>query len=266
MFHDTPLYEVNRFAPWELFCSAFRAHEEAERSKSPMERLHHNRTLLLFSFAFLEALLNYSVRKFGNEEDVRTLLRYKEMKDKINFIEKKVGTKVDRTEFEEINKSFKDFRAEIVHFKRSDHQPQFFAQFLDSKKLIRLMQALGVRIFLLTEKEFPYWLTGWNYTGFNSNIRDLLLSNNGNGFGYSLGNMGFKFKPLCGPGMMSFSEGHMSTLEHFKEICSFLVAYGGDAEPVSSLFPTRPRLLKNWWCQASLEAAEREVMQARGML
>jgi hypothetical protein len=137
-------------------------------------------------------------------------------------------------------------------------------QHIHPAKFMILIEKFSLRVFLPTHGEFPYWLTGWNYTGFNGNWRDLYLSNNGNGFGHSLDRMGFQFKPMQGAGTQGFVQAHMSTFEHYDEIRSFLDTYPADAEPISATFPTRPRLLRNWWCQTSLHAAEGDVMRAAG--
>jgi len=265
-FHDQPLFEFNRFAPWELFCSAYRAGREGESAKSPIDRLHFNRTMLLFAFAAIEAMLNYMVQRLGTSrgEDKTSFIRNKGLSDKLAYIEAQVGQAIVRTEFDQLMEDYAFLRHEIVHFKRTDQQPQFHVQHLQPPKLIQLLQVFFVRSFVATHGEFPYWITGSNYSGFNGNWRDLFLSNNGNGFSYTLGRMGFPFKPMCGPGSMDFAGAHMATLEHFYEIHSFLDRFPRDVEPISHRFPQSPRLVRRWWMSTVMEAIEAEVYEALG--
>jgi hypothetical protein len=153
-------------------------------------------------------------------------------------------------------------RHEIVHFKRTDQQPQFHVQHLQSPAFLRLLQAFFVRCFVAAHGEFPYWITGSNYTGFNGSWRDLFLNNNGNGFSYTLARMDFAFKPLCGPGSMEFAGAHMATLEYFGNLQKFLDDFPYEAEPISPRFPQRPRLIRRWWLLSVVEAVEAEVFDA----
>jgi hypothetical protein len=263
-FHETPMFEFNRFAPWELFCSAYRSGREAENAKSPIERLHFNRSMLLFAFAAMEALINYTVQRLAaaDDEDKASFIRHKKFGDKLVYIEDKIGQQIVRTEFDSLMKEYAFLRNEVVHHKRTDQQPQFHVQHVQPQKFLRLLQLFFVRCFVATHDEFPYWITGWNYTGFNGNFRDLFLSNNDNGFGYSLGRLGFSFRPLCGPGSMGFAAGHMSTLEHFDEVHAFLEAYSADVEPKMPGFPLKPRIIRRWWLASVTEGVQSEVVAA----
>ena len=260
MFHEVPLHEWNRFAPWELFCSAFRAQREAEAARSPLERLHHNRAMLLFAFAYLEALLNYAVSRVSKGEDVSEFVRKKKLIDKLKRVGERTRRMIRRDELDKVIKEYQYLRNEIVHPKRNDQQPQFHVQHINPSNFISLLQKFSLGIFAALGEEFPYWLTGWNYTGFNGNWSDLFLSNNGNGFAYSLMYMGFRFRPLHGAGNPSFGMAHMTTAEHFEEIQGFLAGYPEDREPLVRRFPMRPRLVKTWWSRETLRAVEEEVM------
>lgn len=264
-FHESPLFEFNRFAPWELFCSAYRAGHEGERAKSPIERLHHNRSMLLFAFAGMEALLNYMIERLPTEanEDKPKFIRQKKLAEKLDYIEAKTNHSLERAEFDLLMEEYAFLRHEIVHHKRTDQQPQFHVQHVQPQTLLRLLQFFSVRMFIATHGEFPYWLTGWNYTGFNGNWRDLYLHNNGNGFSHTLWRMGYPFKWSSGPGAMNFADAHMSSLQHFSDIQSFLNGYPHEVEPLSPSFPQRPRLIRRWWLGTVIEAVEREVAAAR---
>jgi hypothetical protein len=122
VFHDTPLYEFNRFAPWELFCSAYRACHEAASSKSPLERIHHNRSMLLFTFAGIEASLNYMVQRLAaaSGEDRSKFIRQKRIEDKLEYIEDKIRQQIDRSELDGLVEEYEFLRHEIVHHKRTD--------------------------------------------------------------------------------------------------------------------------------------------------
>jgi hypothetical protein len=265
-FHDEPLFEFNRFAPWELFCSTYRAGREAENAKSPIERLHFNRSMLLFAFAAIEAMLNYMVEKLATAagEDKTSFIRNKRLLDKLDYVEQSIGQPIPRTAFDQLMEEYAFLRHEIVHFKRTDQQPQFHVQHVQPPKFLRLLQVFFVRCFVATHGEFPYWITGWNYTGFNGSWRDLYLSNNANGLSHTLGRMNFSFKPLCGPGSMGFAGAHMATLEHFDALQAFLAAYPHDVETMSSTFPQRPRLVRRWWLPTVIDAVEGEVFAALG--
>src|ERR1700742_3216731 len=167
-FHDEPLFEFNRFAPWELFGSAYRAGREAETAKSPMERLHFNRAMLLLAFAAIEAMANYMVHRIATAagESKETFIKTKHVGDKLDYIEANTGNKIDRTDYEKLREEYAFLRNEIVHFKRTDQQPQFHVQHVQPAKLLPLLQIFFVRCFVATHAEFPYWVTGWNYTGF----------------------------------------------------------------------------------------------------
>jgi hypothetical protein len=265
-FHDEPLFEVNRFAPWELFCSAYRAGREAENAKSPIERLHFNREMLQSAFASMEATLNYMVQKLATAagEDKTRFIRYKKLTDKLAYIEERIGQPIVHVEFDRITDEYGFLRNETAHPKRTDQQAQFHVQHLQPQGLLRLLQMFLVRCYLATDGEFPYWITGWNYTGFNGNWRDLYLSNNGNGFSHTLGRMDFPFKPLCGAGSMGFANAHMATLEDFDNVQNFLDGYPREVEPMSAGFPQRPRLIRRWWLPGVIEAVEGEVFEAMG--
>jgi hypothetical protein len=265
-FHDEPLFEFNRFAPWELFSSAYRSGREAENAKSPMERLHFNRAMLLLAFAAMEAMANYMAQRLAAAagESKETFIRSKPLADKLDYIESKIGKTIDRTEFDKLQDEYRFLRNEIVHFKRTDQQEQFHVQHVQPAKFLRLLRIFFVRCFVATHDEFPYWVMGWNYTGFGGNWRDLSLSNNGNGFSHTLGRMGFPFKPHTGPGTMGFAAAHMATLEHFERLQKFLDAYPYEVEPLSPGFPDRPRLIRCWWLPDVIEAVEGEVFAAKG--
>jgi hypothetical protein len=56
----------------------------------------------------------------------------------------------------------------------------------------------------------------------------------------------------------------MATLEHFDVLQAFLAAYPNDVEPMSSMFPQRPRLVRQWWLPSVIDAVEGEVFAALG--
>lgn len=263
-FHDEPLFEFNRFAPWELFSSAYRAGSEAARAKSPMERLHFNRAMLLLAFAAIEAMANYMVQRLATAagESKKTFIKEKHVGDKLEYIEAKTGRKIDRVEYDKLREEYAFLRNEIVHFKRTDQQEQFHVQHVQPPKFLRLLQVFFVRCFVAVDGEFPYWVTGWNYTGFNGSWRDLFL--NYNSFSHSLGRMNFPFKPYAGPGTIEFASAHMATPENFDVLQKFLDAYLGEVEPMSPGFPDRPRLIRRWWLSGVIEAVESEVFIAKG--
>lgn len=266
-FHEDSLYEFNRFAPWELFSSAFRSGHEAQDDKSPTQRIHFNRGMLLLTFASMEAMANYFVQRLAATagESKKTFIKDKTVGDKLDYIDEKTGAKINRAEFKKLRAEYAHLRNEIVHFKRIDQQEQFLVRHIQPLEFLGLLQLFFVRCFIAVEGELPYWVTGWNYTGFNGSWRDLYLHNNGNGFSHTLGRMGFPFKsPWCGAGSEGFAEAHMSSLEHFKELQRFLGGYPQDVEPLSPAFPDRPRLVRHWWDPAVVAAVEDEVLTAKG--
>ena len=177
------LLELNRSAPWELFSSAYRTGMEAAHAKSAIEKLHHNRAMLLFAFASIEALLNNVILSIApNDIELRHSVERKPIKKKLGYIESHMGIAIDQTEIDLILSDYKLFRDQTAHHKRSDQLPQFHAQHMQPLKLIELLQIFFARVHLARHGEFPYWITGWNYIGFNGNWRDPYLHNNGNGF------------------------------------------------------------------------------------
>jgi hypothetical protein len=263
-FHDTPLFEFNRFTPWELFTSAYRMSREAESAKSPMHRLHFNRAMLLFAFAAIEATANYTVQRLATAagDSKETFIKRNPVEDKLDYIEAKTDQRIERTEFDKLQDQYRFLRNEIAHPKRADQQEQFHVQHTQPLKFLRLLQVFFVRCFHASDGEFPYWITGWNYTGFNGNWRDLFLSYNG--FSHSLGRMQFPFKPNAGLGTIEFANAHMATLEHFHVLQEFLDRYPQEVEPMSPGFPDRPRLIRCWWLSGVLDAVEQEVFVAKG--
>jgi hypothetical protein len=220
--------------------------------------------MLLFTFAGIEASLNYMVQRLAaaSGEDRSKFIRQKRIEDKLEYIEDKIRQQIDRSELDGLVEEYEFLRHEIVHHKRTDQQAQFHVQNIQPTKVIKFFQLFSVRIFVATHGEFPYWLTGWNYTGFSGNWSDLFLSNNGNGFGHTLGYMRYPFKHPFGPGSMDFATTHMSTLAHFENILAFLNAYPADAEPFSPILPMRPRLVRKWWDPFVTEAVAREAMDS----
>jgi hypothetical protein len=265
-FHPISLYEFNRFPPWELFCSAYRAGKEAEAAKSSFEKLHHNRAVLLFSFSCIEAVVNYALLRTlpGVENGLPQSIERQSVRAKLDYLDKNIPDPIKRLEINQILDEYAFLRNELAHPKRVDQQAQFHTQHLQSRKIIELLQVFCVRIFLTLDGEFPYWITGWNYAGYNGSWRELYLHSNGNGFSHTLGRMDFAFRLGCGPGLVDFSRCHMSSLQHFDEISSFLDSYIADADPISPMFPTRPRLIRKWWEAGELKRIESEVINAAG--
>jgi hypothetical protein len=91
-------------------------------------------------------------------EDKADFIRRKKLSDKLDYIEQSIGQRIQRTELDKLTKEYEFLRHEIVHFKRTDQQPQFHVQHIQPSKFLRLLQVFFVRCFVATHEEFPYWI------------------------------------------------------------------------------------------------------------
>jgi hypothetical protein len=214
-------------------------------------KYHHLRGCFYFGIGALEAFLNEQMRAKLTEEGISEKKIFKELRY-TNFKTKRddwpsaiCGAEVGfPDEYSDTISEFNALRGEITHPKAKDHEIYKNLDEADPSSLVEAISCSIVYIYQVQGRPFPYWLLGWNYIGMNGDVAYPSLSNNVNGFVWSLANMGFKTSP--GQGWIWEKE-YMTSIEGYTKLKASLDSYPDDVEPFRVICGPTPRLTKRWW-------------------
>ncbi|MCG8531399.1 MAG: hypothetical protein MI749_12125 [Desulfovibrionales bacterium] len=236
---------------WHHHCSMVQEAVLAKEAIDDFTKYHHLRGCFYFGIGALEAFLNEQMRAFlsdkgQSEKKIFKKLRYAQLKEKRDdwpavFCEDEINFP---SQYSNIISLFNELRGEITHSKAKDHSIYKELDEADPSDLVEAISCSIVYIYEVLNRPFPYWLLGWNYVGMNGDCAYPTLSNNQNGFVWSLSNMGFSTSP--GQGWLWEKE-NMTSVEGFVKIKTSLDSYSEDIEPLSAICRTAPRLTRRWW-------------------
>lgn len=139
---------------------------------------------------------------------------------------------------------YKDIRNEVSHPKRKDQLISDYLDIVDPVDFINIVKYFLVKICEYQNKEYQYWMLGWNYIGCNHNDFELFLHSNGNGFSHS-------FNSLFGGGYLSlgydfFSKKYLRSYESFLKVQNLLDVLPVNIEKTHAHF-NPPKLTRRWW-------------------
>lgn len=216
------------------------------QAKTEYERHKASKSCLYFGVAAVEAFFNQELREFmrkqglPDEEILKVIaapkIRYGAIQDS-SFGDICKDIKYKEFQF------YKEIRNEVTHPSRKDQLIYDYLNVVIPLEFVRLVQYIFVKVCDMQNKEYQYWMLGWNYIGFNGNNKDLFLSNNLNGFYYSF--LSMNIHGLDVSNQLSFEEDYMKGYDSFTKTQLLLNSYPFDIEPRSKF--SKPRLTRKWW-------------------
>lgn len=111
---------------------------------------------------------------------------------------------------------YKEIRTEVTHPERRDQLIYDYLTMLDPSEFVDCVQYIFVKSCEIQNKCFQYWMLGWNYVGYNFNVNEPYLSNNLNGFFWSINRLGVFRVPMFE--QMSFENRYMTGFESYKRL------------------------------------------------
>lgn len=257
-----PYYTWNVDPAWEAFSALGESSYLEAHAPHEFDRTRHRKAALLNSSITLEAFINSQMRKHLEaaglaEAAIMKRLRAQSLPKKLRKWPAEIFGRpaaiADAALLDAIE-DYHDLRNGIVHPKERDHA--LYSK-LESVKLPQLTEGVALTIVAILEagaRQYPYWLLGWNFVGFNHDPAQPFL-NNAAQFLHSLARM--DYVPSQHAWVADESEAwqrrFLTGTASFRRLKSSLDAYPHDIEPWCELIPglgSPPRLCRRWWDRA----------------
>ncbi|WP_156939598.1 hypothetical protein [Desulfocurvus vexinensis] len=240
---------------WSHHASMIKESILSTESCDDFSRHHHLMGCLYFGIGVIESFLNKMMRNVMENELTSEDEIFKHLR-KTSFNVKKMkwpsvicGREVHIPDmYMSTIDSCNVLRGEITHPKRRDHSIYRDLEEVGPAAFAEAVTCFIVYIYQEKEEVFPYWLLGWNCVGMNGDVACMELSNNLNGFVWSLARMGLLEVPAGGHLSEIWEKEYMTSISGYSAIKSRLDSYPEDIEPFNSIgnIPF-PRLTKRWW-------------------
>lgn len=245
---------------WESFASLWESVRLAEASANEFDRNKNLKAALLFSSIALEAFLNRLMRKHLEtretpEKKILVTLGRPSLAAKLRDWPSQWSMAQpalsDADELIHAIDAYRALRNGITHPKERDHSIYATLERLDAKGLVSTVALTMVAICEARREQYPYWLLGWNFVGFNHDPAQP-FSTDAAQFIHALARMGFlpPADALIVEASRAWQERWLKSREGYFELSSLLEAYRGDIEPSFEVIPgagSPPRLCRRWW-------------------
>jgi hypothetical protein len=253
-------YRWNVDPVWENLSSVFEEAHYAREASNDYNRYKHIRSLLSFASTGLEAFFNQLIRKRMSERGesktrISDVLRMP-LSKKINdwFLEEyqsNAELKPDASGLYALFEEYHKLRHGLTHPKDIDHSIYLNLDCLDPERVVRAVQETLLHVHEILQRSFPYWLTGWNFVGFNRDPAYPCLQNVAQ-FRHALAHMGLIESADAWEynRANSWEQKWMSDHEGFYRLSSILATYPEDIGPWFEIIPglgSPPRLCRKWW-------------------
>jgi hypothetical protein len=236
---------------------------QAKSANNEFMRHHHLRSCIYHAVAVVEAFLNQKMRRYMEEsghaeEEIHKKLRRTKIEQKLKAWPSDICKRpvTLAPQIVDIFDTYKNLRDETTHPKRRDHALYVALNASQPDALMDAVCRALVTIYEAKRQPFPYWVLGWNYVGLNGNAAHPVMSNNMNGFFWTLKGMGANISAS----EFDWDKRHMVKLTDYEALKAALDSYPHDIEPFWKEFPFRPRLTRRWWdhefIYANIEAAQ----------
>ncbi|MGE4558181.1 MAG: hypothetical protein AB7D07_15360 [Desulfovibrionaceae bacterium] len=253
MRNDGGVWRWNVDPVWHHHSSMIQEAVLSTEAVDDFTKYHHLRGCFYFGIGALEAFLNKQMRsKLMQdglpEEKIFKKLRQTTFKTKRECWPSAICEKEVQfpNEYSDIISSFNALRGEITHPKAKDHGIYKDLDEVNPKNLVESISCSIVYVYQELTCSFPYWLLGWNYVGMNGDIAYPSLSNNLNGFIWSLAHMGFGV-PTGDDRAVQWEKENMTSVSGYNILRDKLDAYPEEMEPFRIVCGPTPRLTKRWW-------------------
>jgi hypothetical protein len=253
---------------WESFPSLCESASLAVASRNEFDRNKNLKAALLFSSIALEAFLNrlmrthLEARQTPEKEIVATLVGPSLTTKLKTWPAKWCALPPTSSDSDELIASLDAYRAlrnGITHPKERDHSIYATLERLDAKVLVTTVALTMVALCETRREQYPYWVLGWNFVGFNRDPAQPLLTDAAQ-FIHALARMGF-LRPadaLVVDTSRGWQNRWLSSRKGYSELAALLGAYSADIEPWFELIPgagSPPRLCRRWWDRAFILSA-----------
>jgi hypothetical protein len=240
---------------WHHFCSMYQEAALSKEALTEFARYHHMRGCFYFAIGAIESFLNESIRIFlGKKEEAEAVIfkniRHTPLRAKIREWPSELSLNQHKIPEDIITElvAVCDLRDEISHPKHSSHAIYKELDEANADYLTNLVASYVASVHEGMQAPFPYWILGWNYVGLNRDMRHAMLSNNLNGFVYSLIAMKFRlFGNPLGGSLEGWEKHFMTSLDGYKQLKAGLDRYSSNIEPTWENLPDKPRLTNSWW-------------------
>ncbi len=251
---DFKAWRWNVDPTWGNFSAMIQDDFFARQANTIYDKHRLSKSCLYFAVATVEAFINKELylflasQKTEKKEILQILTNAKKRLAKLQ--ETSFSTLYHHKEYKRYE-YYKEIRNEATHPVRQDQLIGDYLDIVDTGEIVKLVKYLLIKTCEMQDKVFPYWMLGWNYIGFNFNKMEPFLSNNLNGFYYSL--IAMKIEGFDCQYPMSFENKYMKKYEDFLKFEVALAEYPFEVEPASKIFPDKPRLTRKWWDHSVLD-------------
>lgn len=245
--HSVEAWRWNVNPAWTNFSAMIQDNALFNETHTEFERHRTSKSCLYFGVAAVEAFINQELRDFMRSEgqsDDEILKVLPGGKNKKKWLEKSLFGAIYYDTQHERFEYYKEIRNEITHPIRKDQLISDYISIIRPQEFVNVVKYILVKMCELQNKEFQYWMLGWNYIGFNHNNLEPFLGNNLNGFYHSLLAMrveGYEFAY-----QMEFSDRYMKGYDAFLKLQKTLDDYPFDIEPERTHYKP-PLLTRRWW-------------------
>ncbi|MDR9407560.1 MAG: hypothetical protein RI573_01845 [Balneolaceae bacterium] len=250
------IWRFNVDHTWENFSYLIEDQARTKNAENPFLKNKYKRSCLYYCEVAIESLLNRIMRDKLQNQGEKEKKIYGKLK-KTGFYNKLTewpedvfDAKIRLTDKElslfEIFEAYYRLRNSLTHPKHYDHSIYESLKDLNVDKIREAGTRVLLEIFILKDGIFPYWLTGWNFVGFNGDDNNPFLSNNSQ-FLHALSRMGFINIDFAWTADKS-NEWQSNNMSCFEDLCILtkkLNEYPYTKEKVEDF--NGPILTKNWW-------------------
>ena len=254
-----PYWTWNVDPAWEAFSSLVESVFLAERAPHEYDRTRHRKAALLHGSIAIEAFTNQQMRKHLeaaglSEPEILKRLRKPSLAEKLRkWPEEIFGKPAELAEDSllDLIEDHHELRHGIVHPKERDHS--MYGK-LEAVKLVSFLDSVALTLVCVLEaglRQYPYWLLGWNFVGFNHDPAQPFLNNSAQ-FVHALARMGYvsRRNAFVADESESWQRRFLVGPESFRRLQAALRTYPHDIEPWFELVPglgSPPRFTRRWW-------------------
>lgn len=259
--HSIETWRWNVNPTWTSFSAMIQDGTMYYISDTQFEKNKLSKSCLYFGITSVESFLNQEIRdsmKENGASDNEILETVCGGRRRKKWLESSPIGSIYRDDIYKKFIYYKEIRNEVTHPTRKDQLINDYIEVIDTNEVIDVVKYILVKTCENQNKEFQYWMLGWNYIGYNFNDYELYLSNNLNGFFHSL--MRMRLLGLEINYQMDFSKRHMTGYSSFLNLQEKLSSYPFDIEAVDPGV-SRPRLTRKWWDRKVLKVDSGETFK-----